>query len=79
MTSTKTVSSTWQRCCPKCGKDDEIDICAHVWVRLCPEGTDVSAARNGDHEWNDHNGAICQNCGHDGNVSDFTINGGSAQ
>jgi hypothetical protein len=45
MTSTETVSSTWPMRCPKCGKDDEIDICADVWVRVCPEGTDVSAAK----------------------------------
>ena len=25
--------------CPKCGASDEIDVCADVWVRLCPDGT----------------------------------------
>lgn len=65
--------------CPKCGNDDEIDICADVWVRLCSDGTDVSVAKNGDHHWSAYHGAVCQNCGHGGNVGDFTIKGGSAQ
>ncbi|MFI5109732.1 MAG: hypothetical protein ACHP78_12900 [Terriglobales bacterium] len=37
--------------CPECGKSDQLDIAATVWVRLCPDGTDVTAAECGDHEW----------------------------
>ena len=43
--------------CPECGASDEIDVCADVWVRLCPDGTDITAAENGDTEWTDHSGA----------------------
>jgi hypothetical protein len=58
--------------CPKCGQDDQIDIRAAVWVRLCPDGTDIFAAENGDHEWNDDATAICQGCGHTATVGKFT-------
>jgi hypothetical protein len=61
--------------CPKCGRGDEIDIAATVWVRLCPDGTDIFAAANGDHEWSDHSGAVCIACGYSGNVSDFSKQG----
>jgi len=63
--------------CPECGKGDEIDIAATVWVRLCPDGTDVTAATNGDHEWCNQSGALCAACGHAGNVSDFLGSGES--
>jgi hypothetical protein len=33
------------------GGADEIDIAATVWVRLCPDGTDVTLASYGDHAW----------------------------
>jgi hypothetical protein len=36
--------------CPQCKTGDQIDIQAAVWVRLCPDGTDVTAAENGDHD-----------------------------
>ena len=62
--------------CPKCGASDEIDVCADVWVRLCPDGADVTAAENGDTEWTDHSGAKCCACGFGGNVSDFSKAGG---
>jgi len=57
--------------CPECGASDEIDVAATVWVRLCHDGTDVTAAANGDHEWDDDNGAACGTCGHLGNVAAF--------
>ncbi len=57
--------------CPKCGKADEIDIAATVWVRLCPDGTDVTQAANGDHEWEDSSPVKCCACGHDGTVASF--------
>ena len=61
--------------CPECGKDDEIDIAATVWVRLCPDGTDIFAAQDGDHEWEEASAAKCCSCGHDGNVSEFSTKG----
>ena len=57
--------------CPKCGASGEIDVCANVWVRLCPDGTDVTQAENGDHEWEDGSPAACDSCGHAATVWDF--------
>jgi hypothetical protein len=70
----KTVSTTWSMRCPQCRSDTEIDICASVWVRLCPNGTDVSLAAVGDHEWDDDCRAMC-GCGHHGHVRDFRMAG----
>lgn len=64
--------------CPDCGKSDEIDIAATVWIRPCPDGTDVDAAANGDHEWSGHSGAKCCACGFGGNVSDFSNDGAAS-
>jgi RecJ-like exonuclease len=60
--------------CPQCKTGDQIDIQAAVWVRLCPDGTDVTAAENGDHEWEDDDRALCAACGHEGTVK-FAISG----
>lgn len=60
-------------CCPECGKSDEIDIAAHVWARLCPDGTDVTAAHNGDHEWQNDSAAHCCACGHCSTVAAFEV------
>ena len=59
--------------CPHCDASDEIDIAATIWIRLCPDGTDVTAAENGDHYWNDDSAAVCQSCGHVGIVEEFDI------
>lgn len=59
--------------CPECGRSAEIDIAATVWVRLCPDGTDVTASRNGDHEWANESAAQCCVCGHCGTVADFGV------
>jgi len=58
-------------CCPECGKSDEIDIAATVWVRLCPDGTDLTAAHDGNHEWQNDSAAYCGACGHDATVAEF--------
>ena len=73
---TQSVKQIWGMACPKCGASDEIDICADIWVRLCLDGTDVTAAENGDTEWTDHSGAKCCASGFGGNVSDFSEAGG---
>ena len=59
--------------CPQCGKGDEIDIAATVWVRLCPDGTDVTAAANGDHEWQKDSAVHCCACGHCATVTAFEV------
>lgn len=71
----ETVTDNWNMRCPVCGADDEIDIAATVNVRLCPDGTDVFAAANGDHEWTDDSAASCTACGHHGKVRDFQDGG----
>jgi hypothetical protein len=58
--------------CPECGKGDEIDIAATVWVRLCPDGSDVTQAANGDHEWEDTSPVKCCACGYHGTVTTFS-------
>jgi len=57
--------------CPECGTGDEIDIAATVHVRLCRDGTDVFAAANGDHEWDDNSAAHCRACHHSATVAAF--------
>lgn len=65
------VRESWKIACPRCGDDQRIDICAAVWVRLTPDGTDVMGAANGDHEWSEHSTAECQTCGHSGTLDSF--------
>ena len=66
------MSNQFDMKCPCCGGDDEIDIAATVWVRLCHNGTDIFEAHNGDHEWSDGSDAQCCACGHTGTVREFT-------
>lgn len=66
-----TAGNQWGLYCPGCGQDGEIDIAATVWVRLCPDGTDVTLARNGDHEWDNDAPAACSACGFHGRVRDL--------
>jgi len=54
--------------CPKCGRTDQLDIAATVWVRLTPDGTDNDAADDGDHEWDDDSVCRCAACGWAGTV-----------
>ena len=69
---TEEIENAFGMKCPQCGASDAIDVCADVWVRLCSDGTDVTAAENGDTEWTDHSGAKCCACGFGGHVSDFS-------
>lgn len=64
--------------CPNCGSSNRIDVAATVWVRLCPDGTDIYEADNGDQEWTDSSSAHCGSCGHDGTVATFTDAGGQS-
>jgi hypothetical protein len=41
---TGSALQTWHMACPECGCDDSIDINANVWIRLCPDGTDLTLA-----------------------------------
>lgn len=68
-----TVSSEHGLCCPECGRDDEIDISAEIWVRLTPDGTDADESHCGDHYWDDDSAARCLACNHNGTVLEFSL------
>lgn len=70
----ETVRENHGICCPKCGSDDQIDVCANVWVRLCDNGTDAYESENGDQEWDDDSPCSCNVCDYDGTVGSFAIN-----
>lgn len=59
--------------CPQCRKGDEIDIAATVWVRICPDGTDVTAAEDENHEWENTSTAKCCACGLCATVAAFEV------
>jgi hypothetical protein len=65
-----TVFEEWEMRCPQCDRDDHIDVCVNVWVRLCPDGTYIDAA---DHEWDQDSLALCARCSFSGSVRDFQI------
>ena len=67
-----TVKDIWGMCCPNCGDDQRIDICANVHLRLMPDGTDPFEATNQSHEWTDDCLAFCGTCDHKGTVATFT-------
>lgn len=75
---TDTLDNDFGMKCPNrdCGASDQIDVAATVWVRLCHNGTDVTEAENGDHEWTDDSRAVCCTCGHTATVSRFIKAGG---
>lgn len=67
--------------CPKCGRTDQIDVAATVWLRLVDDGTDADLAEDGDHEYSPESMANCEACGHSGELQTFTPadqNGGAA-
>jgi hypothetical protein len=66
------MSNQFDLKCPRCGADDHIDVAATVWVRLCPDGTDIFNAHSGDHEWDDDSAAVCCACDYVGTVRDFS-------
>mgnify|MGYP003664299060 CR=1 FL=1 len=65
------VKSQWNMACPKCRRDDCIDIVASVTVRLAEDGTDTDASSDQSHEWGDTSVAGCKACGHIGTVREF--------
>jgi len=66
------MSNQFDMKCPRCGRNDEIDIAATVWVRLCHDGTSIFDAHNGDHEWSDDSPAFCCACDYAGTAGNFT-------
>lgn len=61
--------------CPQCGKEDEIDIQASVWLRLTSDGTDADASACGDHIWDNDSPAECAACSYAGPVKLFAAAG----
>lgn len=63
----------YQTCCPSCGLKDSVQVAATVWGLFTPEGFDSDAddLPSYDNDFDEHAGAICPECGHRGNLSDF--------
>ena len=63
--------------CPQCGDQNNIDIQATVWIRVCQDGTDADASDCGDHEFTPESTACCNGCGHSATVAAFTPDEGA--
>ena len=68
-----TVMQEWNMHCPQCGEDDKLDIAGTVWMRLTPDGTDIDAPPDHDHDWDEDSAACCRNCEWTGTVKDATF------
>ena len=64
------MSNAFDMRCPACGGTERIDILADVWIRVCADGTDATAAGCGDHHFTPESTACCA-CGHWATVADF--------
>jgi hypothetical protein len=70
-----TVAEAWDISCPRCRRDECIEVQLTVWAVLTPDGTDIEAQ---DHEWHPTSQARCSCCGHYAQVAHFWINRGRA-
>ena len=70
-----TVAEAWDISCPRCRRDEHIEVQLTVWASPTPDGTDIEAQ---DHEWNPRSFARCTLCNHSGQVAHFWINRGRA-
>ncbi|MDX5370355.1 MAG: hypothetical protein LPL29_13365 [Alphaproteobacteria bacterium] len=52
------VLEEWGMCCPKCKRDDRLQIVALTSVNLTGEGTE----EQGDHEWSGGSDCRCMHC-----------------
>ena len=57
--------------CPECGDENEIDIAATLWVRVCSDGTDADASGDSTHTFEPDSPAHCGHCGFHGTVRAF--------
>lgn len=69
-TTTPTVRDEWGLACPGCGSDEHLQVELSIMAKLTPDYTDTVSD---DHIWDQTSYMRCENCGHDGHVSDFTI------
>ena len=66
-----TVAEAWDMTCPRCRRDEHIEVELTVWASLTADGTDIEAQ---DHEWNPRSLARCTHCDHSARVAHFWIN-----
>lgn len=60
--------------CPKCRRDDGIDIEATVWLHVGTEGTAPEiAATEGHFDYTPRSPAICRHCSFVGRLSNFSV------
>jgi hypothetical protein len=57
--------------CPRCDRDDGIDIQATVWVRVLADGTDADASEHGDHDYTPRSRTVCAHCSYAARLADF--------
>ncbi len=68
-----TVRDEWEMECPSCESDESIEIVMKVWGLLVADGTDLDAADDGTHTWDDDSSARCTECDFSGTAKDFKI------
>lgn len=66
-----TVANNHHCRCPSCQSDERLDVIAHVWVRLMPDGTDADEAGDNSHDWDNHSRASCRACDWSGTVEEL--------
>ncbi|MBN8896672.1 MAG: hypothetical protein J0H19_00270 [Rhodospirillales bacterium] len=71
------MSNLFDMRCPQCGDENQLDIHASIWIRVCTNGTDADASNCGDHEFSPDSTACCQSCGHWASVAAFTAEASS--
>ena len=57
-----TVAEEWGMKCPECGSDEFLDVCAKIYVRLVPDGTDADEQQDSE--------CLCASCDWVGLVAD---------
>jgi hypothetical protein len=62
--------------CPRCLRDDAIDIEATVWLRVGAEGTEPEAsATEGHFDYRPRSLAVCAHCTYQGRLFTFESHG----
>lgn len=74
-TSPNRVRDLYEIACPWCGDDSALRVLITTWAPLSPDGTD---ANDGEHDWHRHSSCVCDCCGFQGIVADFSFSGGAS-
>ena len=64
-----TVRTQWGMVCPRCGKDDRLEIAVTMWAALDADGT-TEDAEDVSHDWYGGSGCRCAACNWVGLVID---------